>query len=684
MTEVITAPLVRDIDLSIFGVEGTIALITLDNGAGPRKPNTLGPQGLARLGEAMAQLTARARSGDIQAIAITGKPLHFAAGADLHVAAAIETEADAKAMAVLGQQVYRTFSDAPVPTFAFIGGAALGGGLELAISCHYRTAMSGVRNLGLPEVFLGLIPGWGGTYHLPALVGIQSALQVVVTNPLRNNRQLTAAAALEIGLVDIVLDPADFLVQSLRWAAWVLSGQVQVTRPIPASTALWQQQVSTVREAVDARLHGAAPAAYQALDLLELAAQRDRELSLAAEQQALARAVCSDEFRASIYAFDLTTKRAKRPVGAPAEQSARPVRAVGIIGAGLMASQLALLCARRMRVPVAMVDLDAERAERGLSFVHAQVASLLQAGRIRPEEANRLRASVSATASMSDLADSDLIIEAVFEELAVKQQVFGDVEQVVRPDTILATNTSALSVTDMASQLRHPERVVGLHFFNPVDRMPLVEVVRAERTDDATYATAFSVARECGKSAIAVADRPGFIVNRLLVRLLGEVLGSLEEGTPVAVADRALRPLGLPMGPFQLLQLVGPAVAQHVLNTLRSTLGERYPTSAGLAQMVDEGASFVRYEGRPSADSPVDPAIARFFGSRSGQGQSEEELLVRVRTALAEETTAMLDEGVVPERADIDLAMILGAGWPFHLGGITPYLERTGALSAQS
>ncbi|MFV0252217.1 MAG: 3-hydroxyacyl-CoA dehydrogenase family protein, partial [Beutenbergiaceae bacterium] len=280
---------------------------------------------------------------------------------------------------------------------------------------------------------------------------------------------------------------------------------------------------------------------------------------------------------------------------------------------------------------------------------------------------------------LTDLADTDLVIEAVFEELDVKQQVFAELEQVVRPQTILATNTSALSVTAMAAQLQHPQRVVGLHFFNPVAQMPLVEVVRAEHTSEAAFATAFTVAGRCRKSAIAVSDRPGFVVNRLLIRLLGEVLGSLQNGTDVAVADAALRPLGLPMGPFQLLQLVGPPVAKHVLDTLRARLGERYPASPGLDAVVAAGASFVQDRDRPGADSPVDPGIGEYFGPGTNQPETAPQLLQRVRDALEQEIELMLAERVVPEQADIDLAMILGAGWPFHLGGITPYLERSRA-----
>lgn len=683
--ERITHARVRDVDLSPYRANGgpeplVLGLITLDNGEDHTKPNTLGPAGLAELSAAVETLVARADAGEIQAIAVTGKPFHFAAGADLKGAATIKTEADARAIAEQGHATYRRILDAPVPTFAFVSGVALGGGMELALSCSYRAVASSVRNLGLPEVALGLIPGWGGTYLVPGVVGIEKAVEIVIANPLRNNKQLTGPEAAEIGLMDAVLEPADFLAESLRWATAVLTGTIAITRPEPLPTEQWQAVVAGAREMVDARLHGAAPAAYEALDLLTLSAQRDREASFAAEDAALARLLLSPEFKASMHAFTLTTSRAKRPVGAPPADQARPVRSVGIAGAGLMASQLALLFARRMQVPVIMRDLDDDRVDRGLGFVRSEIDKLRGQGRIGDDEANRITGLVTGTTELADLGDRDLVIEAVFEELEVKKQVFAELEQVVSPETILATNTSALSVSAMAADLAHPERVVGLHFFNPVAQMPLVEVVRASETDDAAYATAFAVAKACRKSAIAVADRPGFVVNRLLVRLLGEVLGSLEDGTEVAVADAALRPLGLPMGPFQLLQLVGPAVAGHVLDTLRENLGGRYPTSPGLDRMIADGAPFVVFEGRPSATSPVDPGIAAYFGSRAGSAQTEDELLVRVRDALGEEVRLMMEEGVVADSADIDLGMILGAGWPFWLGGITPYLQRTGAL----
>lgn len=679
MTERITRSLVRDVPLEDLG---TLALITLDNGEDFTKPNTLGPEGIRQLHEALQTQTERAKAGEIIAVAVTGKPFHFAAGADLHQAVQVKDRADGVAVAKAGHDAYRLLLDMPVPTFAYVSGVALGGGLELALSCTYRTVASSVRNIGLPEVAIGLIPGWGGSYLLPHLIGIEKAIQVILNNPLANNKQLTAKEATELGIMDIELSPADFLAESLRWSARVLRGEETPARPETEDAEFWKAAVAQAGKTVEERLHGASPAATKAVELLALAGENDREKSFEAEDNALADLIVSPQFEASIHAFNLTTSRARRPVGAPPKEQARPVQKIGIIGAGLMASQLALLFARQMKVPVIMRDLDDERAQKGLAYVKAEVDKQVERGRLTEPAANRIMSLVSVTTDLKELATADFIIEAVFEEMDVKKKVLAEIAPLVDEETIFATNTSALSVTEMGADLPHPERMVGLHFFNPVALMPLVEVVRTPHTDDTTYATAFAVAQGCRKTAVAVADRPGFIVNRLLVRMLGEVLGSLEDGTTVADADAGLRPLGLPMGPFQLLQLVGPAVAMHVLDTLRENLGDRYPTSPGLAKMVEDGAAFVHYEGRPSAASPVDESIAKYFGSRGDNPQTPEELLARVRDALAEEVQFMLDEGVASDSDDIDLAMIMGAGWPFHLGGIVPYLKHTGALAA--
>lgn len=674
MTERVTHSRVRDVELP--GV-GTLALLTLDNGVD--KPPTLGPRGLTELRDTLLVQQARAAAGEIQALAVTGKPGYLAAGADLTAVEDVHDPQAALALARLGHDAYRLLGELGVPTFAFIRGLALGGGLEVALHCTYRTVSADVRALGLPEALLGLVPGWGGCWLLPRLVGVQAALEVILDRPLAGNRTTDAATAARIGLVDVVLHPADALEQSVAWAADVLAGRVEVARRPLDDAVTWDAAVAAARERLDARLHGAAPAPYRALELVAAARQADRDTAFAAEDAALAELIASPELRAGLYAFDLTTRRARRPHAAPDASLAVPVRSVGIVGAGLMAAQLAVLLARRLRVPVRMREVDAERAAAGRARVEALVRTAVQRGRWDEQEAARVLGSITVGTDLAELAAADLVVEAVTEVLDVKRAVLAELEDVVSPQTVLATNTSALSVGAMAAGLRHPERVVGLHFFNPVDRMPLVEVVRAEHSSDAAVATAFAVAAAAGKTAVGVADRPGFVVNRLLLRQLAEVLRTVEQGTPVEVADAALLPMGLPMGPFALIQLVGLPVALHVLTSLHEDLGERYPLSPGLARLTAAGRRVVPEPDGTGREQHVDPGIQDVFGGPGGPGALDERgVLDAVLAGLTEEVGLMLAEGVVGEPDQIDLCMILGAGFGFHLGGLVPYLDRTG------
>lgn len=667
--------LVRDVTMP--GGAGTMALLTLDNGLDHTKPTTLGPEGLAGLRTALEGLRARAAAGEIQAIGVTGKPYVLAAGADLTQAGDLATRDEARELGRAGHAAYSLLHDAGVPTFAFVNGVALGGGLELALACDYRTVSTSAGALALPETALGLVPGWGGAHLVPRLVGIERACEVILTRPAQN-RPYKPAEAVDIGLADVLLDSADFLARSITWAASVVRGETVVTRPEPVDADEWEAVVARARAQVDIVVAGARPAPYRALDLLALGPGTTREEGFAAEDEALADLLMTDELRASIYAFS-SVNAAKKPQGAPPKELARPVTRVGVVGAGLMAAQLALLLAQRLGVPVVMRDLDDERVAKGLGHVRGTVEKLVATGRMSSDAGARIVASVHGTTVLEDMAACDLVIEAVTEVLALKKRVLAEVEGIVGPETVLATNTSALSVSEMAADLAHPERVVGLHFFNPVAQMPLVEVVRADATDEATLATAFDVARRLRKTAVGVADRPGFVVNRLLVLLLGEIVRAVEEGTPVEVADRALRPLGLPMGPFALFDLVGPAVGLHVLTSLREDLGERFARSPGLERIVAEGTTVVLPPIAKGLPARVDPAIQEVFGEPGGPGALDEAgVLDRVLTALATEIGHMLDEGVVADVTQIDVCMILGAGWHFATGGIAPYLDRTG------
>jgi 3-hydroxyacyl-CoA dehydrogenase/enoyl-CoA hydratase/carnithine racemase len=669
--ELVTRALVRYVEVP--GLAGELALVTLDNGEDHTKPSTFGPGGLRSLDAALDEVDAHTPA--VAAIAVTGKPFILAVGADLTGIPHIPDRAAAVELSRLGHRVFRRLHDSAVPTFAFVNGAAMGGGLELALHCHYRTLSRSAGALALPEVFLGLVPGWGGTQLLPNLVGAANAVTVVLDNPLNQNRTLRPEQAMRLGLADVLLDGADFLAESLRWAARVVSGAETVTRPEVDRGVAWDEALTRGRALVDAKVHGAAPAPYRALELLALARTADLADGFAAEDEALGELVFSDELRAGLYAFDLTQKRARRPAGAPDRSLGRPVTKVGVVGAGLMAGQLAILFARRLHVPVVLTDLDQERLDRGVGYVHGEIDGLLGRRRIGPDEANRLKALVTGSLTKDAFADADFVVEAVFEELKVKRQVLAEAEAVVGPECVLATNTSSLSVSEMAADLAHPERVVGFHFFNPVAVLPLVEVVRGAGTDDATLATAFAVGRELKKSCVLVQDAPAFVVNRLLTRFLGEVTAAVDEGTPVAVADRALDPLGLPMSPFALLALVGPAVALHVAETLHAAYPERFGVSENLGRLVAAGKPGVLAWG-PDGPS-VDPEVAELFvvGDRPS---TEQQVRDRALAALAEEARIMLDEGLVAEPQDVDLCMLLGAGWPFHLGGILPYLDRTG------
>jgi 3-hydroxyacyl-CoA dehydrogenase/enoyl-CoA hydratase/carnithine racemase len=674
--EVVTHAKVRVFDLPGAPAPGKFALITLDNGFDHTKPNTFGPAGLAELDAALDEVARLAAAGEIVAAGVTGKPFIFAVGADLKGLQAVTDHEQALAIAHAGHAVFRRLGELGVPTFAFVNGAAMGGGVEIALHCTYRTISSSVPAVAMPECFLGLLPGWGGCTLLPKLIGPDATVTLVIENPLNQNRMLDGRKAFKLGVDDAMFDGADFLAQSLAWAASVLRGDVTVPRA-DADSWDWDAALARGRRIAEDKLHGAAPAPTLALDLIAAARTNTLDEGFAAEDAALADLVMCDELRSGVYAFDLVQKRAKRPVGAPDSSLAREVTKVGVVGAGLMASQLAVLFARRLQVPVVLTDIDQERVDAGLRYVREQVDSLLLRGRINQDTANRLVGLVSGSLDKSGFADADFVIEAVFERMDVKQQVFAELEGIVSAECVLATNTSSLSVSEMAAKLEHPERVVGFHFFNPVAVLPLLEVVRAERTDDATLATAFAVGKQLRKSCVLVKDAPAFVVNRLLTRFLGEVTAAVDEGTPIEVADAALMPLGLPMTPFTLLELVGPAIALHVAQTMHGAFPDRFGVSSNLERLVAAGKRGIyRHDG--GVDT-LDPDLAALFESGDTPSTAEQ-VRDRALRALAEEVELMLADGVVAARQDIDLCMILGAGWPFHLGGITPYLARAGYL----
>lgn len=670
--EVVTQALVRQVDLSAFGAKGVLALITLDNALDHNRPNTFGPQSLLALDAAItAAIASKPR-----AIAITGKPFIFAAGADLSALSFITNREQSLGIGKLGHDVFRRLGESSIPTFAFINGLALGGGLEVGLHCHYRTLAS-TAFTALPEVFLGLVPGWGGATILPKLIGPERAVQVIMLNALNNNTMMKAKDALKLGVVDAVYEPSDFLERSITFAANVLNGATKIERKDYSQDPAWESALATAKAAALKKYGGAEIASpMKAIELISAAKSNTLGEGFDAEDLALADLTMSDPLRASLYAFNVIQKKRKKVEGAPKPALARKVGKVGVVGAGLMASQLALLLLRNLKCPVVMTDIDQERADKGVAWVKNELAKLVEKKRMSTESASRLALLISGSSDQNTFAGCDFIIEAIFEELSLKQELFKKLEMIVSPECVLATNTSSLSVERMSEGLKNPDRVVGFHFFNPVAIMPLLEVARTSKTDDATTATAISVGKELKKTMIICKDAPGFVVNRLLTRFMGEITDAVDEGTSPEVADNAMRSIGFPMSPFQLLDLVGPGVALHVSETLHANLGDRYRISPTMAAMVKQGVRnfYVKNEDGSFGANPAALALIQ----KGDTPSTAEKVRSRALTALAVEARMMLDEGVVSTAAEIDLCMLMGAGWPMHLGGILPYLDREG------
>ena len=679
--EVVTHSYVRDVPLPSGGM---LALVTLDNGRDHTRPSTLGPAGLMELAELLDAQKARAAAGEIRALAITGKPFILAAGADLSKVGDIPSYEAGLQMAQMGHYALGKLGELGVPSFCFINGLALGGGVEVALNCDYRTLDSSAAALALPEVFLGIIPGWGGAWLLPNLIGIENALKVVVENPLKNNRMLKPAEAFDLGMADVLLSPANFLEDSIRWADGVLAGSVKVKRPNEPGkierAVKWDVAIGIARKTLEKRLGKVAKSPYAALELLAAAKNSTKAEGFVAEDKALADLVAGDQFRASIYAFNLVQKRAKRPAGAPDKALAKKVTKVGVLGAGLMASQFALLFLRRLQVPVIITDLDQARVDKGLDYIRGEIAELEKKGRIDADEGNRLRALLSGTVDKADFADCDWVIEAVFEELSIKQDVFAEIEQHISPEAVLATNTSSLSVEQIGAKLKNPERVVGFHFFNPVAVMPLIEVVNTPATDESTLATAMATAQALRKNAVITADTPGFVVNRILAKVLGEAMHAVEIGTPFETVVEAQRHFGLPMDPFVLLDLVGLKVGAHVLDTHHAAFPDRFFESKALHELAEANVLLEKdSKGQSKGISAKAIAIVEKHRPADATPYTVEQLTARLEDGLADEIHRMLDDGVVAAAEDIDLCMILGAGWPFQMGGVTPFLDRVGA-----
>jgi 3-hydroxyacyl-CoA dehydrogenase/enoyl-CoA hydratase/carnithine racemase len=647
---------------------GQLALVTIDNGADYNVPTTFGASALDSLERCLDAIESRSAAG----VMFTGKPFIFAAGANLDEFVGVD-EAFAREGGRRGHTLFGRVRALAAPSLAAINGICMGGGLELALHCDYRTLSSGARALAFPEVFLSIVPAWGGTQLAPRVIGPARALDLIVHNPLNQNRTLRPKQAFEMGLAHWLFEPIDMMEASRRVLEGIAGGEHKGAAPAPATEEPLEEAIARARAAAEARVHGATRAPELAIELVEFAARGgDLEEGYRREEEALAVLLPSRQAQASVYSFHLTQQRVNRQPGRPSV-AARPVRQVTVVGAGLMGAQLGALLLERLEVPLVMKDIDDAVLGSAREHIEDAIQARVERGRLSAGKGNFLKSIVRYSTEDGVSAGSDFVIEAVLERLDLKQKIFSGLEAHVSDRCLFATNTSSLSVTAMAEGLAHPERLVGFHFFNPVRILPLVELARGRSTDDESYSTAFEIASKLGKSAVACADAPAFVVNRLLTRFLAPCLEAAVAGTELAAIDAAIEALGLPMGPFKLVGLVGPRVAQHTAETLHAAFPGRFPLQPRFAEFAAAG-----HAGVYGFDGAVVEEVAALFRPERPVPWSAEEIRDRAMRAVADEAQRLLDEDVVADARDIDTCMLLGAGWPFFMGGLCMYLDQVG------
>ena len=655
-----------------------VAVLWFDDPA--RKVNLLDSNALASLRRALDALKKRADASFPRALVLTSaKEGNFIAGADVNEFDTIASTADAEAKVKEAQTLFQEWSELPFPTVAAINGACLGGGTELALAMRYRIAADKGVTIGLPEVQLGILPGFGGTTRLPRLVGLVPAMSLLLTG-----RSLDPRRARKMGLIDDVLPAARFSERAVAWTEALLSSANPPRRAVTAlpnrimqsvppfrSYALGQARQTVLRET-----KGHYPAPLEIVRVVGASWGKPIPEALKIERKAVAKLLFTPESENLRRIFQMN-ERAKR---VPPADKARRVETAAVLGAGTMGGEIAYLMSMRdMRVRLR--DIKPEPILKSLAHARSLFKREVSRYRLTRSGMEMAMGRIEPTLDLQGFRRVDLVLEAVVEDLNIKQSLFRELETQVGPACVFATNTSSLSVSAMARGLKHPERVVGMHFFNPATRMPLVEVIRADDTDAASLDTVVALTRRLKKTPVIVADKPGFLVNRILMPYLAEAVGFVERGQSIPAIDKAARDFGMPMGPLELLDEIGMDIARKVAHVLLDAFGDRIPSLALIDKMVSEGAlgkkanlGFYRYErGRRAG---VNPALASLATSREPVPPAE--IADRMVDAMVNEAALALDDRVVEDPADVDLSMILGTGFPPFRGGLLRHADAVG------
>lgn len=648
--------------------------------------NLLGSSVMEELDHLLGELESRIATGKIVAVVLrSGKDDSFVAGADVREIAEVRDRQEATEASREGQRIFRRLDRLNVPTVAVVHGSCLGGGTEMLLACDYRVASdAGATEIGLPEVKLGILPGFGGTVRLPRLCGLRNAMSVIL-----QGRSVSAARARSMGLVDRVVDADAFDDRAEAFVDDVLSGRVEgggYDKSLPErlleDTSLGRSLLFRIaRRRTRKRTGGNYPAPLRALDVMEETYELPIDDALDVEARALGELLVTPESRNLTRIF-LLTREAEKALPEEVMDRRDEVGKVGVVGAGVMGGAIAELAAAN-DVPVALKDIEQEALEEGLRHARELLDKAARKGVVDEEEAGLKFALIDGTLSYDELRDVDLVIEAVVEEMAVKKQVLREAEEVIPPEAVFATNTSSLSVNELAEAADRPGRVVGLHFFNPVHKMPLVEVVRGEASADEALATALGFASDMGKNPVLVRDAPGFLVNRVLAPYLNEAGYLLEEGAAVAAIDDAVSDFGMPMGPCRLLDEVGLDVARHVSDQMVDAFGERLEPSSVVGRLVDDGRlgkkgglGFYVYD--DGEEKGPDPHLGEMLPDPESPPPDAAEIRRRCLYLMVNEAAHALEDRVASGPGDVDLGMVMGTGFPPYRGGVLRWADSEG------
>ena len=675
-----------------FRVEGAdqgALLLVFDH---PERPlNVLDEAALTDLNVALVEIERVKPAG---VIVVSGKPGSFIAGADLRAIGAITDRTRVLELIRLAHGAFNRLAALPCPTVAAIDGVCLGGGVELALACDSRVAAEEPRTqIGLPETQLGIFPGFGGTTRLPRLVGHAAALDLILTG-----RALDARRAEKLGLIARAVPAAWLMDHAQRRLAEL------ATRPARRRRDAWRAKslgawlldgtsvgrgvaLNQARKATLKRTAGNYPAPLAALDVIAKAQGKTVDAGLKLEADAVSELVVGPVCKNLVRIFLLSERAKKEPVADGALKPAK-VRAMALVGAGVMGGGIAETVSRA-GISVRLRDLNPAAITHALATARGLMDERNRRRRGSARDGDAQMARILPTLDLTGFGVCDFAMEAVVEDLDVKRRVFGELEVRMRPDALLATNTSSLSVGTLAEGLQHPERFCGFHFFNPVHRMPLIEVVRGPRTSDAALVTAVGLARALGKTPVVVKDAPGFVVNRILMPYLREAMALLEEGYPLAEIDASMRSFGMPMGPFEVLDEVGLDVANKVAAVLSRAFADRMDAAPALDALIaagrlgrKSGRGFYRHRDGQRLPDPKVRELLRL--KRARQAPSLEILSERMVLAMINEAARCLEDGVAADAGLVDLAMVFGAGFPPWRGGPLRHADSVGLVKIES